>query len=69
MKGKINYILKSEIESKHKRIRRFAELIGFNLTTLSLKLNGHNDFTESEIIKICNHFEKTPIELFFLDFK
>lgn len=40
-----------------------AELLGITYQSVSIKLNGHKDFTQTEIYKIAQFYELTADEL------
>lgn len=40
-----------------------AELLGITYQSVSIKLNGHKDFTQTEIYKIAKFYELTAEEL------
>ena len=42
-----------------------AKVIGISETTYNRKENGITEFTENEIIRICDIFKKDPTEIFF----
>lgn len=45
-----------------------AEILGITYQSVSIKLNGHKDFTQSEIFKIMVCYELTPeevVDIFF----
>lgn len=46
-------------------IEEFADFIDMPLTTFSRKLNGHNEFSESEIQRISEALDISPMEIFF----
>ena len=46
LRGRIKEIFEFEVT--------FAKALGMSKTSLSMKLNGKGDFTQSEIMKACN---------------
>lgn len=62
---KPNLKLKATIIEKGISLGAFAEIIEMPVNTFSKKLNGHFEFTESEISKICEMLEKKPTDIFF----
>ena len=45
-----------------------AELLGITYQSVSIKLNGHKDFTQTEIFMMIQHFKLTAeevIDIFF----
>lgn len=51
---KINNVkLKVLILDTFKTYQRFGDEIGFSTAVLSSRLNGHTEFSQSEIVKIC----------------
>lgn len=45
-----------------------AELLGKSYQSVSIKMNGKNDFTQTEIFKIIHHYGLTPDEVFYIFF-
>lgn len=60
-----NLKLKAAIVESGKTFREVAREINMPMTTLSRKINGHAQFTESEISFLCNAVSKEPQDLFF----
>lgn len=63
-----NYnILRGKIKEKVGYERVLAKKMGCTNTTLSNKLNGHVEFKQGEIVKICELLEISPenIPLYF----
>lgn len=63
--NKRNYKLKALRVENRLTQADLAEKIGISATTYTQKENGKYEFTESEIMKICQIFNKRPEEIFF----
>ena len=64
MKEKIRKILEAYGQTQND----LAYLLGITYQSVSIKLNGHKDFTQSEIFKIMTIFRLTPeqvVDIFF----
>lgn len=60
--------LKAVLERYDKTQNDLADLLGLTYQTISIKLNGHKDFTQTEIFKIMVMFNLTPeevVDIFF----
>lgn len=67
MKRGKNLKLKSAIVGSGKSFEEVARLAEMPMTTFSRKVNGHSDFTETEIENICKILEKSPTDIFFIN--
>ena len=64
MKRKIKAVLKRFGHTQND----LAELLGVTYQSVSIKLNGHKDFTQTEIFKIMTMYNLTPeevVDIFF----
>lgn len=64
MKDKIKVVLERFGQTQND----LAELLGISYQSVSIKLNGHKDFTQTEIFKIMVMFNLTPeevVDIFF----
>lgn len=64
MKEKIKVVLKRFGHTQN----NLAELLGITYQSVSIKLNGHKDFTQTEIFKIIVMYNLTPeevVDIFF----
>ena len=64
----MKYKLKAVLERYDKTQNDLADLLGLTYQTVSIKLNGHKDFTQTEIFKIMVMFNLTPeevVDIFF----
>lgn len=60
-----NLKLRGAISEAGLTIGKLAEMIKLKKSALSRRINGHIDFKEKEILKICNLLKKEPTEIFF----
>lgn len=65
MKGQVNNKLKAAIVEQGKKFPEVAKAINMPNTTFSRKINGHAEFSQTEIEDICKHLNKSPMEIFF----
>lgn len=49
--------------------KELADVLGVTYQTLNLKINGHTEFTRSEILGIKVFFKLTPIQVDYLFFR
>jgi transcriptional regulator with XRE-family HTH domain len=66
MKEKLKGLLKKNKITQNE----LAEMLGLTYQTISIKMNGHKDFTQSEIRAIIKVFGLTPeevVDIFFND--
>lgn len=66
MKEKIKKLLKDNYESQED----LALLLGITYQSVSIKINGHKDFRQSEIKAMMQHYRLTPeqvVDIFFTD--
>lgn len=64
MKDKLKVVLERFGQTQND----LAELLGISYQSVSIKLNGHKDFTQTEIFKIMVMFNLTPeevVDIFF----
>lgn len=64
----MKYKLKAVLERFGQTQNDLAELLGITYQSVSIKLNGHKDFTQTEIYKIINFYGLTAdevIDIFF----
>lgn len=64
----MKYKLKAILDQYGKNQNDLAELLGLTYQSVSVKLNGHKDFTQSEIFRIIHMFNLTPeqvMDIFF----
>lgn len=64
----MKYRLKAVLERFGQTQNDLAELLGITYQSVSIKLNGHKDFTQTEIFKIMCFYELTPeevVDIFF----
>ena len=64
MKDKLKVVLERFGQTQND----LAELLGISYQSVSIKLNGHKDFTQTEIFKIMIMFNLTPeevVDIFF----
>lgn len=64
MKQKLRALLKQYGQTQND----LAELLGITYQSLSIKMNGHSDFTQSEIYRIMAVYRLTPeqlVDIFF----
>lgn len=59
----MKYKLKAVLERFGQTQNDLAELLGITYQSVSIKLNGHKDFTQTEIFKIINFYELTADEV------
>ena len=59
----MKYKLKAVLEKFGQTQNDLAELLGITYQSVSIKLNGHKDFTQTEIFKIINFFDLTAEEV------
>lgn len=59
----MKYKLKAVLERFGQTQSDLAELLGITYQSVSIKLNGHKDFTQTEIFKIINFYELTADEV------
>lgn len=59
MKRKLKALLKKNGITQNE----LADMLGLTYQTISIKMNGHKDFTQSEIRAIMTIFSLTPDEL------
>lgn len=52
--------LRAILNNKGLNQNDLAEFLGVTYQTISIKMNGHKEFTQSEIFKIMVAFELTP---------
>lgn len=55
--------LKAVLERYGQTQNDLAELLNITYQSVSIKLNGKSDFTQSEIFKIIHHYNLTPDEV------
>lgn len=55
--------LRGRIIEKFGSLSSFANEVGLTLTSVSNKINGHTDFTRSDIIVWCDLLQITPSEV------
>ena len=55
--------LKAVLERYGQTQNDLAELLNITYQSVSIKLNGKSDFTQSEIFKIIYHYNLTPDEV------
>lgn len=58
----MKFKLKAVLERFGQTQNDLAELLGITYQSVSIKLNGHKDFTQTEIFKIINFYSLTPEE-------
>lgn len=56
--------LVGELAKRNISQKTLANIIGVGTTAMSFKMTGKNDFTISEVEKICEYFNKNYYELF-----
>ena len=64
----MKYKLRAVLDRFGQTQNDLAELLGITYQSVSIKLNGHKDFTQSEIFKIMRCFSLTPeevVDIFF----
>ncbi len=59
----MKYKLKQVLERFGHTQNDLAELLGITYQSLSIKMNGHKDFKQSEIFKIIHYYNLTPEEV------
>ena len=59
----MKYEIKAMLDKYGINQNDLAELLGITYQSVSAKLNGHKDFTQSEIFKIIHTFNLTPDEV------
>ena len=59
----MKYKLKAVLERFGQTQNDLSELLGITYQSVSIKLNGHKDFTQTEIYKIINFYGLTADEV------
>lgn len=59
----MKYKLKAVLERFGQTQNDLAELLGITYQSVSIKLNGHKDFTQTEIYRIINFYGLTADEV------
>lgn len=61
----VQYRLKTLMKQNDITQKELSELLGIRIATLNYKLNGKNDFTQTEINKIIDLFQLPYENIFF----
>jgi len=64
-------LLRSKMIAVNEGMKDLAKLLNVSITSVSYRLNGHTEFTRTDIMKIKEHYHLTPedIDLIFFNEK